>query len=541
MAERDQARLPQSVVLWCIAVTVAIGWPSLYYPFGRDQGNYAYSAQVLLDGGAPYLDVFIFKPPMTSIVHTIPTAILGPTQLGIRLLDLGWQAVTAIVLAAIVYRQVRSTSAAALAGISLPLMAYVLRYWDLAQTDLWMGLPLATALLLALIGLDRPERAARCGLGVGACLGIAVGFKYTAALFVLVVAIPWAVSWWRQGRSALPTLAWGALGGAGVVGALTAWVLLHGAGEAFVDIQLGLVPAYVRETARREGLEAVGWFFDRIFSWKHVSTSGWLAAFGMAGAVATVVRGDARARLLAAVAVAWLVVASSSTISQGKFFAYHFTTIFPPIALLMGVLLAAIERELPRRWFPTAVRWGVVVVFGLSLAVFGPIAERQKAIWPILIGSQPIVDYWRTYPWYVNRNYSAGDVVALAAWLRAYTEPSARVFHWAYEPSVNYLADRRTGSRFLYNYPFRVDFANPAYRVELLDALHDDPPELFVVGSHDATRAVTNNKYNSRMLLKRWPELHNWLKEGYALRTTVGRYQVYERRDRPGVASPDQD
>ena len=37
--------------------------PSLFYPFARDQGVFAYAGQVILRGGWPYRDVWDLKPP----------------------------------------------------------------------------------------------------------------------------------------------------------------------------------------------------------------------------------------------------------------------------------------------------------------------------------------------------------------------------------------------------------------------------------------------------------------------------------------------
>lgn len=47
---------------------VAIHWNTLFIPLMRDEGEYAYSAQLLLQGHVPYTESFLQKPPM--IIYT---------------------------------------------------------------------------------------------------------------------------------------------------------------------------------------------------------------------------------------------------------------------------------------------------------------------------------------------------------------------------------------------------------------------------------------------------------------------------------------
>jgi len=65
--------------LWIIGFSIFCGSVSLIYPFGRDQGSYAYAGWVLLDGGMPYLDVYAYKPPMNVLLHAPAIGVLGAT------------------------------------------------------------------------------------------------------------------------------------------------------------------------------------------------------------------------------------------------------------------------------------------------------------------------------------------------------------------------------------------------------------------------------------------------------------------------------
>ena len=112
---------------------------------------------------------------------------------------------------------------------------------------------------------------------------------------------------------------------------------------------------------------------------------------------------------------------------------------------------------------------------------------------------------------------------------RRNTAAADRVFLWGFEPLVNYVAGRRTVSRFLYDYPFAVSWGNPAYEGELLDALTAAPPTLFVVSSKDATPGVTGNRADSKQLFERFDALHTFVAERYTLEKELARFDIYRR------------
>src|SRR3954470_18541038 len=81
-----------------IGMAVLLGLPSLTYPFGKDQAEYACTADAALNGKIPYKDVFCIKPPMTPAVHAASLLLFGRSMASIRIFDLIWQAATAVVI-----------------------------------------------------------------------------------------------------------------------------------------------------------------------------------------------------------------------------------------------------------------------------------------------------------------------------------------------------------------------------------------------------------------------------------------------------------
>ncbi|MGB5703509.1 MAG: glycosyltransferase family 39 protein, partial [Polyangiales bacterium] len=180
-----------------VGFSLICGSVSLIYPFGRDQGAYAYAGWVMLEGGAPYRDVFVFKPPMTAVVHALSIGLFGVNTWAIRALDLGWTAATALVVAAIALELWQRRDVALAAGLVCPLLYYQIDYWTLAQTDGWMTLPCAAAIWAVLRGGRALSQSTRRAVAwwtiAGTLAGVAVLFKYTAATIGLpmLAALGW--------------------------------------------------------------------------------------------------------------------------------------------------------------------------------------------------------------------------------------------------------------------------------------------------------------------------------------------------------------
>src|SRR5262245_50224639 len=71
-----------------VAVCLFLGMPSLLFPFGRDQAEYACTADAALHGKVIYRDVFCVKPPLTPAVHGLALLAFGRSMASIRILDL---------------------------------------------------------------------------------------------------------------------------------------------------------------------------------------------------------------------------------------------------------------------------------------------------------------------------------------------------------------------------------------------------------------------------------------------------------------------
>ncbi|HEY0463603.1 MAG TPA: hypothetical protein VGC79_05315, partial [Polyangiaceae bacterium] len=172
--------------------------PTLFYPFGRDQGLYFYIAREWTARGAlPYRDSFDQKPPGIYCIHRLANWLSGDAQWGIRALELAavlgsglwlWRAATGE----------RPNRRQVWAGSALFATLYLgtLDYWDTAQCELWEGLLLVAAQALVL-GRSPPLRRA---IMVGVACGLAFALKFPALLTFPVFAVVLARDELRAGR-----------------------------------------------------------------------------------------------------------------------------------------------------------------------------------------------------------------------------------------------------------------------------------------------------------------------------------------------------
>jgi hypothetical protein len=508
----------------------------LIYPFGRDQGSYAYAAWVLLDGGMPYLDVYAYKPPMNILLHALAMGVFGVNTWAIRAMDIAWTAATGLVVASVALELWKRRDAALGAGLAVPFFYYQIDYWTTAQTDGWMTLPCAAAVWAMLRGgrtLDHGQRRAIAWwIGAGALAGVAVLFKYTAGLIGLpmLIALAWArVTYRNRVWLGIPAMLFGGLL---TLGACWAWLATGGAWDAFIETQLGLA-SYIGTRADLSDIsQTLKWLFTLTRTKTDLVPLVWAPFVALVPALIAM-RPKSRADWIGwALVVTWWLVAFGNVLVQGKFYDYHYLPLLAPSALVTGLGLSALLR-VPlsrgrRRRFRVAIVAGLIAVAIAATPLGGRAAELAR----VTVGGQTIDEYIAGRREYAVSLYNVGEIRGVADLLRETTTPEQRVFLWGYAPTVYVRARRHTVSRFLYNFPLRTGWRNAEYKAELMRALRAHPPEVFVVASEDRYYGLTGSKKDSATLLSEFEELNDFVTSRYAFNAKIGRYSIFRLKPR---------
>jgi hypothetical protein len=524
--------LGRTTRLAIVSFTTLCGSVSLIYPFGRDQGNYAYAGWVLLDGGAPYRDVFMFKPPMTAAVHAAALGLFGVNTWAIRVLDIGWSALTALAIAAIALELWQRRDVALASALTWPFLYYQIDYWNIAQTDGWMTLPSALAIWAVLRGGRAWVRSEWTAMAwwtaAGAFAGIAVLFKYTAGAIAgpMLAALAFvAVTRGRRVWSGLPLML---LGGAAILAACWGWLAATGAWDAFVETQLSLVAPYVVQRAKADTLGQTLTQLVRLRAFQQdLLPLLWTGPIALIPALIASAGGERAAWWALTIPLTWWLAAVVNVLVQGKFFDYHYLPIIAPSALLAGFGLGTALRKPFSRLRSGAARAGVTATLALVLIIATPIGGRARDAARVLTGSQTIETYIASRREYSLPSYRVEEIHRLSKVLMETTTPEQRVFVWGFHPTINIRARRRTVSRFLYNTPFRGSEHRARYEAELMDALTAHPPEVIVVASGDRHFGLDRSYVDSASLLLEVPGLEPFILDHYRRDEPIGRFSIY--------------
>jgi hypothetical protein len=527
-----------------------LGLVSLAYPFGRDQGLYAFIADAVLHGMRMYRDIPMMQMPLTGVVHLLALVLFGHSMTAIRILDLFWTAGIAMLLYVFVRHMFRRNGLALLVGLFFPFLYYIFGWWESAQVDGFLNLPAAGAFALAAIALARGERREEGGgrsrtggerllwFFAGLLVAVALFFKYSVILLLPAVFFgPLLVFGWRSPRTK-SALSWLLVGFAAGVAAFFLWVTATGSLP-------GLLEAQMRATLPYAGMERMKQTLpERVLSLFRVFTrqsdrdylfGAILAALGLVPAVVTLLRRGAEADRQAKVAVwvtlAWLVAGLASVFVQNKFFFYHYLSVIPALAVFGAIALAWVLDPL---WLLLRKRWqrAVLIAVGVIAALVNTAYyDRYLTLGRALFGGPSIRQTWMLRR-YRSGDFNLGEQLVLADYLTRSTRPDERVVNYGIDPWITFPAWRTPILR--YTSPFLTP------NCTLTTAFRGNPPEVFLVKHGDRMPYVYGDSLDSYERLLNFGQLRDFILGDYELENRIGHFDILRRvgagPDQPGIA-----
>jgi len=515
-----------SVALGLVGIGLLVLWLPVHatLPLGRDQAIISRVAQILLQGGWPYVDAWDHKGPATYLLYAPMLWLFGTGEHAL------YQADIAMLL--LVFAASRSIGVSIgrhwMGGLGLLGAILFVRndYWTFAQPDLWIGyLVLGVTSLLV-----RPNTGASRAtlLLAGAVIGFATLVK---PVFAVLLALPLARVWFDREthRPVLLTGACVASFGATMIAIVLPFVVSgHGAAlyEAVVVFNLG---GHLAQTWDEPG--AVVLRFIVVFTMPGAEP-GTLPLLLIAGLGARDLLRTHR-RIASILGAAWLLSLLAAVL-QGKAFPYHFA----PTHILTAVFAAAfvarhltvLVEPLLGRKSPSRRRHAIaagILVAGL-LIVSVPHRARIHDWWATAFGLMaPEIRNLKL----CQIDYCPVETRRLAAIIQAQTPPGTPIFVWGFDSAVYLLADRPAASRFGFDYPLIGGSAawRDKARAELMQDLRMKRPEMIVIEDFDFIRLMLRR--SSRYHLVEFPELPRLLADHYDLAHDLERFAVYRLRD----------
>jgi Dolichyl-phosphate-mannose-protein mannosyltransferase len=416
-------------------------------PLERDEGEYAYAGQLILQGIPPYRLAYNMKLPGTYAAYAAILALFGETPRGIHLGLLLVNLATAVLLFLLVRRLFDDVTAAAAGGAFAVLSMGRGVLGLFAHATHFVLLPALAGILLLQRAID--SRRPTALIASGACLGTAFVMKQHGLAFVLF-GLAWLL-WDRASRRERVSIvarscAWLLLGCA-LPFALTC-LALAGAGvfKEFWFWTFSYARFYVTEVPPSIGLRILAQMIPG------VAAPAWpLWALAGAGLMAPLWDEAARAR--------WrfttlFLLVSILSICPGFYFREHyFVLLLPALALLAAIGAAASARALARASFPERPEGRDRLAACVLLPVFS-----GALLYPVF--HERALFFAMSPERFSRACYGANpfpEAVVLASRIAGDTGPEDRIGILGSEPEICFYARRRSATGYIYMYGLMED------------------------------------------------------------------------------------
>ncbi len=449
------------VILAAAAIRVRL----LQVPLERDEGEYAYIGQLILQGVPPFKLAYNMKLPGTYLAYAVSMALFGQTTAGVRLGLLLVNAGTILLLFLLGRRLLGTLPALGTAASFAFLSLSTEMLGVFGHATHFVLLPATAGLLTFLSAVDSGRVAVF--LLSGLFLGFAVLMKQPGAVFPL-----FALSWLAGTRLASQDRGIRRLLQESIV--LSIGTAIPLAATAIVLAFLGVFDKfwfwtveygreYVTALPLSQGIEHLESAVSRIVPQALLLVG--LASLGLV--MLAFSRSGIRHRAFLAGFLAFSIIG----VSPGLYFREHyFVLALPAASLLVGAALKGLERAAPRasHSMPTSLVLLALVALACAQTVY---AQRDV--------------YFRMSPEQVSRRlYGLNpfpESLEIARYIKNHTGPDDRIAVFGSEPQIFFYSSRRSATGHIYMYglmekhPFarrmqeemirEIEASRPAYAV----------------------------------------------------------------------------
>lgn len=446
-----------------IAATAVLRFQYLQVPLERDEGEYAYGAQLLMQGVPPFQLLYNMKLPGTQAVYALAMALFGQTIAGIRIGLLLVNAATTLMVFCLGRRIVGS-----LAGIAA---ATVFAILSIGTSFLGpFGHATHFVLLPALGGLILIDRGLTSGKGwiffsAGVCLGLAVLMKQPGAVFALFALIWWAwtrftrredrvAERWYEGADLLTGMLL-----PGIL--IAAWLAWAGVFDRFWFWIFSYARTYGGQIPFAIGLQILS---KQMAS--HVAQAP--IAWALAGLGLIFLATDRPFRSRAPFLVAFLFFSFLGVCPGFYFREHYFILMLPAVGLLSGVGVNALIRRL----FQPGVVGKAALLTLLTVVFVQPVYAQRD----FLFGQDTLST--------ARRIYGANpfpESIEVARYIKENSAPEDTVAVLGSEPQIFFYSQRRSATGYIYTYSLMENqpFAR-AMQTEMAQEVEQARPKFIV-------------------------------------------------------------
>jgi len=425
---------PKWALLLTLLVAAAIRWRLRGMPLERDEGEYAYFGQLILDGFPPYGVAYNMKLPGTYAAYALVLALLGSSASAVHLGLIAVNSVT-IVLVFALGRRLFDAWTGAVAAAVYAATSLSPAFLGLAAHATHFVVLAGLAGLLLLLRATESRRTLTFG-AAGLALGAAFVMKQQGAAFVLFGVAYLLARGLRSGDRAwvrgFVALSVGAL----APYALTCAVLaLCGVFRAFWWWTFDYARAYGSFATLDDGWRHLMYVVPE--AWR----SNWAAiVLALVGAVA--VARDRSSRPRAAFLFAAFVCTVPAVCAGLHFRHHYFILLLPFVALFAGAAIFHLRAALSSRARSSVFDRPLALAVAAACAC--PLLRAQSVLFEL----DPVSAARAIYP-----GSPLAESVELGNYLAAHTQPADRICVFGSEPQIYFYAHRRAATGYVYTYP----------------------------------------------------------------------------------------
>jgi hypothetical protein len=460
-ASSVKSKVPFIILGIVTAIVVLVRLRLLSVPLERDEGEYAYMGQSLLQGIQPYAEAYNMKLPGMYYLYALIMSIFGQTpsgiHLGLLLFHLG-----SVAMLFLIGKRLSDAGTGAIAAASFSLLSLAPWTYGLAAHASHFIAFFSLAGLLFLLKAAEKQKIALY-LTAGVMFGIAFIVKQQAAFFLLFGGL--SVLLWELKRKPKNIPVSGIHIGAFTLGAVlpyTAVVLtavMTGTFEQFWHWTVSYANQYVGINDFGKGMQ----LFSGSFKAVTTGVAGFwvLSLLGLAAIWMKAGKPNTRQTVLLFALFAFF------SICPGLYFRNHyFIALFPALGLLVAAALRFVEERLGKNGFAAST----IVFTGLILFTLYTFSDFYFKYSPADVCA-------RMY----GRN-PFQESVKVAQFLQNNSAPSDRIAVFGSEPQIYFYSKRKAATGYLYTYPM---MENQPYHLDMqkdmIAELEGNKPRYIVV------------------------------------------------------------
>jgi hypothetical protein len=405
-------------------------------PLERDEGEYAYAGQLLLQGIPPYVLAYNMKLPGIYAAYAAIMAIFGQSPSGIHFGLLLVSSATSILLF-LLTKRLFGALAGAIAGAAYAILAVSPSVMGIyAHATHFIVLPAVAGLLLLCKALD--SRKSSLFWWSGLLSGVSVLMKQHA--FFVAMFGAFYLLWELRARGvALKDQR-------PLVGRYALGLALPFAATCLILTAVGVFPrfwfwtfSYAREYVTHTPA-SVGWQRLRENTADAMGPNVWVWVIAAIGATAAF--WDAKARKHRAFLFGFLLFSALAVAPGMHFRDHYYIVILPSVSLLAGVGVSSARDRLKRAAIPAVCSLAPVLLVSAALAypivVTGPVLfnPSMTEVSRATCGPNP-------FP----------EAVKIAEYIRSHTSESDRIAVIGSEPEIYFYAHRHSATGYIYMYP----------------------------------------------------------------------------------------